>query len=124
MTLTKEEILTSLRLPARLDAATTALLLNFAEHDIAVLIKARVLEPLGSPAANAPKYFARRTIEEVAADPAWLSKATKAVSQYWRKKRIKGQSDPGRENLTLTKKAKNASIDSPTKFPKTSISEQ
>ena len=46
------------RLPARLRTGETAVLLGFQEHDIAPLIAANLLAPLGKPAPNAPKYFA------------------------------------------------------------------
>ena len=87
MTLSRDQILNCLRLPARLDVQATADVLNFAVHDITLLIRAKLLQPLGSPAANAPKYFASKAILQCADDPEWLSRATKAVSAYWRKKR-------------------------------------
>jgi hypothetical protein len=42
-------------LPARLDAKLTALVLGFQEHDIPVLIAAKMLKPLGKPVPNATK---------------------------------------------------------------------
>jgi hypothetical protein len=54
------------RLPARLNTSEVAVLLGFQEHDIAPLIAARLMAPLGKPAPNAPKYFA--TVE-IAACP-------------------------------------------------------
>lgn len=89
--ITKERVLNSRRLPGRLDVPMTAALLNFAEHDIAVLVAARLLRPLGNPAANAPKYFAAATILPLSEDAAWLSRATKAVSTYWKRKRVRGR---------------------------------
>lgn len=87
MTLNQDQILNCRRLPARLDVVTTAGLLNFAQHDVPILMKAKLLEPLGNPAANAPKYFASKVILEHSDDPQWLSKATRTVSAYWLKKR-------------------------------------
>lgn len=58
---------------------------------------ARHLEPLGKPAPNAPKYFSAIEIMSLAADRAWLDKATRIVSQYWLKKRQRkklGQAHP------------------------------
>lgn len=80
-------------LPARLDANQTASILGFQEHDIPPLVKEELLEPLGKPMPNARKYFARVQIMEIAEDKAWLSKATKLISQYWQGKnasRVKG----------------------------------
>ena len=51
------------RLPVRLNSSEVALLLGFQEHDISALVAARLLAPLGKPAANAPKYFAAVEVE-------------------------------------------------------------
>jgi hypothetical protein len=79
-------LLTMTRLPARLDTAQTAQLLGFADHDIHVLVKAKLLKPLGNPVPSAPKFFAGCEIETCARDPQWLDKATRAVTQHWRRK--------------------------------------
>jgi hypothetical protein len=74
-------------LSGRIDVATTAKLLGFAEHDIQVLVAVGKLTPLGDPAPNAPKWFAAVEIIELAADKDWLHKATKEISKHWRNKR-------------------------------------
>ena len=79
-------------LPARLDVTATAKLLGFAEHDIQILMAAGKLTPLGDPAPNAPKWFAAVEMIRLAADQAWLHKATKELSKYWRHKRESHQS--------------------------------
>jgi hypothetical protein len=89
MSLTRHEALNWLRLPGRLDVPETSILLGVAEHDIPILVRARLLTPMGSPAANSPKYFSRDEIIQKSGDHEWLSKSTKAVSLYWRKKRSK-----------------------------------
>ena len=71
------------RLPARLNSSETALLLGFQEHDISTLVAARLLAPLGKPAANAPKYFAAVEVEALGRDREWLGQATKALARYW-----------------------------------------
>jgi len=71
------------RLPGRLNVTETAILLGFKEHDIAPLIAAKLLIPLGKPAQNAPKYFAAVEITARVEDPGWLSEATKALAKYW-----------------------------------------
>lgn len=71
------------RLPARLTTGETAGVLGFQEHDIAPLVAAKLLTPLGKPATNAPKYFASVDILTAAEDREWLSKATRALSSYW-----------------------------------------
>ena len=74
------------RLPARLNVTEAALLLGFKEHDIAPLIAAKLLSPLGKPATNAPKYFASVDIETCAGDRDWLSRATRTLAKFWTEK--------------------------------------
>jgi hypothetical protein len=74
------------RLPGRLNTSEAALLLGFQEHDIALLIAAKLLVPLGKPAPNAPKYFAAAEIAERASDAEWLSGATKELAKHWLRK--------------------------------------
>ena len=71
------------RLPARLNTSEVAILLGFQEHDIAPLVAAKLLVPLGKPAPNAPKYFAAVEIERCAQNPDWLSQATRALTKHW-----------------------------------------
>jgi len=74
------------RLPARLNVTEVAVLLGFKEHDIAPLVAARLLLPLGKPVQNSPKYFAAVEILARADDRAWLSEATKAIAKHWLRK--------------------------------------
>ena len=53
-------LLNSRRVPARLHSSEVAGMLGFQDHDIPVLLVARLLIPLGKPAANAPKYAETR----------------------------------------------------------------
>ena len=88
-------------LPARLDVPTVSKLLGFADYEIPVLITEGLLEPLGKPAQNAPKFFARVQIEELAENSAWLHKATAAISKYWRNKRQRQQENHGHGQFGL-----------------------
>jgi hypothetical protein len=74
-------------LPARMDAASAAKLLGFAEHDVQVLLRVGKLTPLGDPAPNAPKWFSAVELIRLATDRDWLSRASREVSKYWRHKR-------------------------------------
>jgi hypothetical protein len=74
------------RLPGRLNTSEAALLLGFQEHDIALLVAAKLLVPLGKPAPNAPKYFAAVEIAARASDSEWLSSATKQLAKHWLRK--------------------------------------
>lgn len=84
----KFALLNCRRLPGRLNTLETALLLGVQEHDIPVLVAARLILPLGKPASNAPKYFASVEVVANAADSEWLSKATKALARYWQRKNV------------------------------------
>lgn len=79
-------VLTMPRLPARLDVSQVAARLGFQEYEIAILVRHGLLKPLGNPAQNGHKWFATVSVEECAADMAWLDKATKAVSKHFRAK--------------------------------------
>ena len=76
-------VLNCRRLPARLNTSEVAVLLGFQEHDIAPLIAARLITPLGKPAPNAPKYFAAVEVQACAQNPDWLSQATKTLAKHW-----------------------------------------
>lgn len=74
------------RLPARLTTGETAAILGFQEHDMAPLVAAKLLMPLGKPAPNAPKYFASVDILGAAEDREWLSQATRTLAKHWQGK--------------------------------------
>ena len=80
------EVLGLRRLPSRLGVADAAILLNVGEHDIPVLVRAGLLQPLGHPPPNAVKYFATLELMDFAADRKWLSRMCDALYQYWAKK--------------------------------------
>jgi hypothetical protein len=82
----KFAVLNCRRLPGRLNTSEAALLLGFQDHGIALLVAAKLLVPLGRPAANAPKYFAAVEIAECASDLEWLSSATKQLAKHWQQK--------------------------------------
>ena len=93
------ECLNVYRLPARLDARQAASILGFQGHDIPVLIAARLLQPLGKPVPNAPKYFAACVLEELRCNPDWLDRASRAVSRHWQVKNgKKGHTGVGESN--------------------------
>ena len=83
------DCLNVVRLPGRLDGRQAGTLLGFQPHDIPVLIAAKLLQPLGKPMANSPKYFAACVIEELRCNPDWLDRATRAVTRHWQLKNSK-----------------------------------
>jgi hypothetical protein len=82
----QQAILMLVRLPARLDTQQAAALLGFQEHDLPVLVRAKLLKPLGNPPPNGCKFFSSSELELLAKDSDWLSRASRAVTQYWRQK--------------------------------------
>src|ERR1043165_9870235 len=90
-------LLTAVRLPARLDSQAAAAFLGVQEHDLPVLARAKLLKPLGNPSPNAPKYYATCELEELAKDRAWLAKVTAALAQNWRRKNMR------REPITVNR---------------------
>ena len=51
-----------------------------------MLIQRGVLKPLGRPAPNGDKFFAKVELEDLKKNKEWLSKATLAISIYWKDK--------------------------------------
>src|SRR5262245_5004910 len=78
-----QEVLGLRRLPSRLGVTDAAILLNVGEHDIPVLVRAGLLEPLGHPPPNAVKYFATIELLDRAGDRKWLSQMCDAIYQHW-----------------------------------------
>lgn len=74
---------TTTDLPYRLSKTETATVLGFQNHDIPVLIKKKLLKPLGNPSEKAPKYFSKVEILENGSDRSWLNRATKAINDHW-----------------------------------------
>jgi hypothetical protein len=72
--------------PARLNTKEVSVILGFQEHDIAPLMVAKLLIPLGKPIANATKYFALVDILEFGKNREWLSAATRTIANYWKGK--------------------------------------
>lgn len=71
------------RLPGRLTTGEAAALPGSQQHDIAPLIAAKLVVPLGKPAANAPKYFCAVDVTAFGQDREWLSRATRSLASYW-----------------------------------------
>jgi hypothetical protein len=66
-----------------LNTSEVAVLLGFQEHDVAPLVAAKFLTPLGKPAQNAPKYFAAVEVLACSDNRDWLSQATKVLAKHW-----------------------------------------
>jgi hypothetical protein len=89
-----QALLNCRRLPGRLNTTEAAVLLGFQEHDIAPLVAAKLLTPLGKPAQNSPKYFASVDVVNAAQDRNWLSQATRMLSRHWSEKNSRKKTAP------------------------------
>jgi hypothetical protein len=72
--------------PARLTTSEAAWYLGFKPHEIPLLVAAGLLEPLGHPSPNTPKFFGTESLAELRNNSKWLEKATDAISAHWRRK--------------------------------------
>lgn len=80
------DVLNLRRLPARLNVAQTAALLNCGDHDIPILVSRGLLKPLGHPQPNAVKYFAPTDVLELAGDSGRMGQICDAIHEHWRGK--------------------------------------
>ncbi|MBE7499586.1 MAG: hypothetical protein HS113_04620 [Verrucomicrobiales bacterium] len=74
------------RLPARLTVEQVAWVLNCQPHDIAALVSARLLKPLGNPPVNGIKFFCTEDLLEQIKDRSWLTKVTNATVLHWQRR--------------------------------------
>ena len=95
-------------LPARLLAAQVAKLRNCTPEDVALLVTAGKLRPLGRPNTNVVKFFGAVELMALMADGEWLDDATKTIGQFWRRKNAR------RNGVTLEKQADNTSAEATT----------
>jgi hypothetical protein len=89
----RHQFLSLRRTPARLNAEETAWFLGFLPHEIPVLMGAKLLKPLGAPAANGCKYFSVFDLEQLKDNPEWLAKASNAIVKNWREKNLRKTKD-------------------------------
>jgi len=97
-----------------------AKLLNCTTDDVAVLVSAGRLKPLGKPKPNAVKYFSTIELIALLADREWLDEATKSIGLYWRRKNARRQGltsgvDADDEDLGTPERGKKPSTKSSTK---------
>jgi hypothetical protein len=76
-------------LPARLLAGQVARLVNCTVDDVALLVSAGKLRPLGRPKPNGVKFFSAVELFTLLAEREWLDEATKTIGQFWRRKNAK-----------------------------------
>jgi hypothetical protein len=82
----KRDFLTLPVPPARVTIIETSWLLGFSEQDIAVLVSAGLLKPLGHPPQSGSKYFATAELQTLRTDTRWLGKASDVIVNFWKRK--------------------------------------
>jgi hypothetical protein len=70
----------------RIDVRQVARITGFADTDIPVLVRARLLRPIGNPGPTSPRYFSAVEVRDLAASREWLDKAQRATSQHWQQR--------------------------------------
>ena len=85
-------------------AAQVAKLLNCTPEDVAILVSAGKLRPLGRPNPNAVKFFSAVELIALLADREWLDEATKTIGQFWKRKNAR------RNGLTVGIQTKDVSV--------------
>lgn len=64
---------------ARLRSEDVAEILKCKPQDVATLVAAKLLKPLGNPRNNATKYFSAAELDKKISEENWLSKITNAM---------------------------------------------
>lgn len=97
------------QLPARLTAEQAAWVLNCQPHDVPALVAAKLLKPLGNPAANSIKFFCTADLLESSKDRNWLVRVSTTIYQHWHRKNtsnktrsLVGTTDGLSSNLSLS----------------------
>jgi len=78
------EFMTLRRVPGRLTMQEASWHLGFSLTDMTILVGVRLLKPLGNPAPNAIRFFARPDLDELVNDAKWLDRACAALGRHWR----------------------------------------
>ena len=78
------EFMTLRRVPGRLTMLEASWHLGFSLTDMTILVGVGLVKPLGKPAPNAIRFFARPDLDELANDAKWLDRACAALGRHWR----------------------------------------
>ena len=85
------DIFSCRRLPGRIVEDQAGALLGFNDYEMKLVARHDLVIPLGRPAPNARKYYCTAEILALAADRAWLDKATRVISKAVREKNSRSQ---------------------------------
>ncbi len=90
------------RPPGRLNVSQAAWFLGFQSHDIPILMKARLLKPLGNPTLQSVKYFSLNELEVLRNNRDWYSKACDVLARHWQHKNGRKSFRPPKLRLLKT----------------------
>ena len=79
------------RLPATLVSSEVASLLGVQEYSIPVLVRTKLLKPLGNPSQNSTKRFCTAEILELAQSRDFLDKVARAIAKHFQEKNRKAK---------------------------------
>jgi hypothetical protein len=98
----KFEFMSLPRVPGRMNVEEAAWYLGFSQTDISILVGVSLLKPLGKPAPNGIRYFARPDLDQLCGDAKWLDRASAALGRHWRLRNArlsKGRQNPRKSRL-------------------------
>ena len=78
----KFEFMSLPRVPGRMTVEEAAWYLGFSQTDISILVGVGLLKPLGKPASNGIRYFARPDLDQLCGDSKWLDRASAALGRH------------------------------------------
>ena len=73
-------------LPACITVEQVAKMLGFARHAIPVLVRAGLLQPIGTGRRNTVKFYLRDAVLRRCRDERWLARAVEAIRDHWHTK--------------------------------------
>jgi hypothetical protein len=80
--------------PACIDVEVASKILGWPTYFFPILVRHGHLKPLGRPAQNSRKWYARVEIERLSADLAWLDKAVRLVEKHVHELNHKQRDEP------------------------------
>src|SRR5690349_20725681 len=88
--------------PACIGVEEASKILGWPAYFFTVLVRAGHLKPLGKPAQNSRKWFARVEIERLGSDLAWLDKAVRIAEKHVHELNLKQRSRGEQSAAKLT----------------------
>ena len=97
----QRQLLSLMKMPARLNTEQAGAYLGFQPHEVPILVAGGLLKPLGSPPRNGVKHFATTVLDALYHDTKWLARACDLLSRHWKQKNAR-KSDPASTRVRST----------------------